>query len=61
TLTCAMFPTPASAQIASIWRKLEKEVETFLIFAFIFLRFKKAISYHPLLLVKVCYFRVNNE
>jgi len=36
----------SSAQKGSIWRKLEKEVEIFLIFALMFLRFKKAISYH---------------
>ena len=42
TLTGAMFPTPAFAQIGSIWRKLEKEVEIILIFALMFLRFKKS-------------------
>jgi len=29
-----------------MWRKLEKEVDIFLIFALMSIRFKKAISYH---------------
>jgi hypothetical protein len=42
------FKNVSSIQKGSIWRKLEKEVEICLIFALMFLQFKKAISYHLL-------------
>jgi len=44
----SVFHSSSSTQKDSIWRKLEKEVEIFLLSALMFLWFKKAISYHQI-------------